>query len=171
MTLDQTSDAAQQWLISLLQQMGIDAEVSLETPEITDKCQGFGGIWLTIQSEGLSEQSVEQLMGDRGQHLDAIQTLLNLTMNLDLEEDARQTYTLELNGFRAKRYVELAEMATEAASKVRASNEEHEMPPMSAAERRLVHTLFVDDKDLATFSRGQDRDRRLIVCSSEAKPE
>lgn len=168
MTLDQTSDAAQQWLVSLLQKMGIDVDVSLETPDITAKCKGFGGNWLTIQSDGLSDSVVEHLMGDRGHHLDALQTLLNLTMNLDLEEDARQTYTLELNGFRAKRYGELADMATEAASQVRASHEEYEMPPMSAAERRLVHTLFVDDDDLATFSRGQDRDRRLIVCSAPA---
>ena len=140
MTLDQTSDAAQQWLISLLQQMGIDVDVSLETPEITDKCKGFGGTWLTIQADGLPDQKVAQLMGDRGHHLDALQTLLNLTMNVDADEDARQTYTLELNGVRARRYGELADMATEAASQVRASQAEYEMPPMSAAERRLVHT-------------------------------
>ena len=170
MTLDQNSNVAQQWLVSLLQKIGIDVDVTLETPDITDKCKGFGGIWLTIQANGLSECATEQLMGDRGHHLDALQTLLNITMNLDVDEDARQTYTLELNGFRAKRYGELAEMATEAASQVRASQEEYEMPPMSAAERRLVHTLFVDDEDLATFSRGQDRDRRLIVCSTETPP-
>ncbi len=168
MTLDKT-DAAQQWLVSLLKQMGIDISVQPGTPDISDKCKGFGGTWLTIQTDGLTDSMVEFIMGDRGKHLDALQTLLNLMMNLDVEDDAsRQTYTLEINNFRANRYAELADLATDAADKVRASQEEYEMPPMSAAERRLVHTLLVDDSDLSTFSRGQDRDRRLIVCPAPA---
>ena len=164
MTFDKTADSAQTWLISLLKQMGIEVSVQPGTPDLSDKFKGFGGTWLMIDASGLSEKDVSVILGDRGRNLDAIQSLLNIMVNLDADEPSRQTYTLEINDFRVKRYAELAELAVDAADKVRASQEEYEMPPLSAAERRLVHTLLVDDSDLSTFSRGQDRDRRLIVC-------
>ena len=164
MTLDKTSETAQQWLLSVLQQMGINADVHLGAPEICkDKFKEYGGTWLTIGTDGLSDTVIEKLIGDRGRQLDALQTLLNATMNIDADEDSRQLFTIECNEFRTSRYAELAEMAETAAEQVRASQEDYEMPPMSSAERRLVHTLLVDDVDLTTYSRGQDRDRRLIV--------
>ena len=167
MTLEKTADSAQAWLVSLLKQMGMSVDVQFGTPDLTEKFKGFGGTWLTIQTTDLSESEVSSILGDRGRNLDALQSLLNLTLNLGVEEEARQTFTLEIDDFRTKRYAELAELAVDAADKVRSSQQEYEMPPLSAAERRLVHTLLVDDSDLSTFSRGQDRDRRLIVCPAE----
>jgi spoIIIJ-associated protein len=40
------------------------------------------------------------------------------------------------------------------------------MQPMSSAERRQMHTFFDTDpsyRDLATSSRGQEPDRRMVV--------
>ena len=169
MTLDKTSEAAQQWLLSVLQQLGINTDVHLGAPDICkDKFKEYGGIWLTIESEGLSDVMLEKLIGDRGRQLDALQTLLNVTMNLNAGDDDRQLFTVECNEFRTSRYSELADMAVTAAEEVRSSQQDYEMPPMSSAERRLVHTLLVDDVDLTTYSRGQDRDRRLIVTLAAA---
>ena len=154
--------------MAVLQKLGIDTDVHLGAPDICkDKFKDYGGIWLTIDSSGLSEGTLTKLIGDRGRQLDALQTLLNATMNIDADDDSRMLFTVECNEFRSSRYAELADMAVTAAEQVRASQEDYEMPPMSSAERRLVHTLLVDDTDLTTYSRGQDRDRRLIVTLAE----
>ena len=50
--------------------------------------------------------------------------------------------------------------ATEA---VRSTGEEQEISGLSSAERKQIHYLFQDSSELATESRGQEPDRKLIV--------
>lgn len=152
--------AGQAWLTHLLCQLGVAAPIT------TAPLAGFEqleGLWLTIESGQLSPAQVQLLLGESGQVLDAIQYLLNITYNINRPKDDHGVFTLELAGHRLKRLQELQAMADRVAAEVRASQTEVEMPPLSAAERRLVHTLFKDVPDLKTCSRGQEPDRRLVV--------
>lgn len=156
----------QAWLRAVLTHLGIDAEVEENPPALAEKFKAFGGTWLNIESDGLSSEVIERLLGERGTNLDALQYLLNVTMNLHKSDDESQThaYTLELNGHREAHYSELVDLAMDAAQKVRVTQEEVEMPTsLTAAERRLIHTVLVEELDLETLSRGQERDRRLVV--------
>jgi spoIIIJ-associated protein len=160
----------QAWLTQLLTQLGVSASITAAPLAGFEQLEG---LWLTIESGELSAEQVQLLLGEGGQVLDAIQYLLNITYNINRVKDDHAVFTLELAGHRLKRLRELQAIADQVAAEVRASQAETEMPPLSAAERRLVHTLFKDVPDLETFSRGQEPDRRLVVqpCSATSPVE
>jgi len=156
------------WLEELLTLQGLKASVSGEQV-------GAGGAddsyWLTIDTDSLSEEEVNGLIGDRGTVLDSIQYLANITLNMDKGEDEQQAYTIEINGYRKKRQAELEAIAQEAAEEVLASGKEYEIKGLSAAERRHMHGLLGDRDQLETFSRGREPERHLVVkmIGSEAE--
>jgi spoIIIJ-associated protein len=161
---DVQGQRGQQWLQDLMSAMGVPIEqVTYERLAADESC------WLTIQSDALSAAQIDTLIGERGSVLDAIQYLANITLNMGQPETQQTAYTVELAGYRARRQAELQEMADSAAKQVRATGQEYEMPYLSSAERRQVHTLLKEHGDLATESRGREPDRRLIVRLAQAE--
>lgn len=148
-----------EWLESLLSCQGVETGVQAALTE-----DEFGAsCWLTIQQEGLTDDQISALIGEKGHSLDAIQYLANTILNLGRSPEEQQPYTIELAGHRAKRKAELMALATEAAEKAQASGEEFEMVALSSAERRQVHHFLNSYEGLETFSRGREPDRRLVV--------
>ncbi len=154
---------AQQWLEQLLNLAGVTAPVEADPSLIESE----GSCWLIIDGEALSEAQTQQLLGNRGHALDAIQYLANTTLNMEGSPDEQCAYTIELNGYRAQRQIELEAIARQAAQQVRDSGEAYEIPSLSSAERRQVHTLMKDYEDLETESQGREPDRRLVVKRRE----
>lgn len=161
---DSAKQRGQQWLESLLQLAGVGALVkatqeddSASKPE-DEQVKNY---WLTIDETNLTAEQIENLIGDRGAVLDGMQYLANAALNLSQEQQA--FYTIELNGYRAKRQTELQEIALEAAEKVLASGEEIEIKSLSSAERRQIHTILQDYEELETFSKGKEPHRHLVV--------
>jgi spoIIIJ-associated protein len=152
------------WLEKLLTLQGLEASVSGNP--VSEEGVGDSGddsYWLTIDTDSLSAEEVDSLIGDRGQVLDSIQYLANITLNMGQAEDEQRAYTIEINGYRKKRQAELKTLADEAAEQVIASGEETEIKNLSAAERRQVHGLLGAYEQLETFSRGREPDRHLVV--------
>ena len=153
------------WLSDLLQRCGVEAGISLDPPDLSNpQLLESSGSWLTIDAEALSLEQVQVLTARGMAALDSMQYLLNSTINMGRTAEEREAYTVELGTFRAQRYAELSNLAAEAAAKVRESQEEYQMPPLSGAERRLVHTILCDETDLETHSQGEGADRRLMIC-------
>jgi spoIIIJ-associated protein len=149
----------QQWLETLLPQLGLAAEVAVEPQPV-----GLDlGLWLTIQSRDFSPQQVNRFLAADAALLDALQYLLNVTLNMGHPREQQMAFTLDIADHRLHRYQALRSLADQAAATVRQTQSEFVMQPLSAAERRMVHTILQDDPDLETFSRGQDPDRRLVV--------
>ncbi len=153
------SQRGQEWLESLLRLMGVPSSVEIDAERLTSE----GSYWLTIEAKGLDQDHINYLIGDRGTVLDAIQYLANTTLNIGQPDDQQHAYTVELAGYRAKRQQELKEIAEQAVEQVRETGQEFEIPSLSSAERRQVHTYLKEYEDLATESRGREPDRRLIV--------
>jgi spoIIIJ-associated protein len=149
----------QEWLERLLELAGLSASVGTDV----EQTQQEGSYWLAIDSASLTSEQVETLIGVDGSVLDAVQYLANTTLNLGQAEDQQCAYTVELDGYRARRQAELQAMAEQAAAKVRETGEEFEMVALSSAERRQVHTFLKSFEDLETYSRGREPDRRLVV--------
>jgi spoIIIJ-associated protein len=149
-----------EWLTALLALQGLDTTVSatMVNDDSGDSC------WLTIAEQSLSADQVQTLIGPGGAVLDSIQYLANTTLNLGKSEGEQQAFTIELAGYRSRRLAELKLMAEAAADQVRASGQEYELKGLSAAERRQVHHFLSAQSGLATFSRGKEPDRRLVVC-------
>ncbi len=164
---DQRLDRGKQWLEQLLHLSGIAATVDAQQPE-GSKSSDY---WLTIDRDTLAPAQIASLIGPEGATLDAIQYLANASLNIHQEQDLQAGYTIELDGYRQRREIELRAIADEAAAQVRETRQEFVLQPMSSAERRQVHTFFDSDasyQDLSTYSRGQEPDRRLVVKLAEA---
>jgi spoIIIJ-associated protein len=156
----------QQWLKTLLQVTGINAEITggIETNQGPDgEFQELDNYWLTIDESNLTPEQIRVLIGTDGSVLDAIQYLANSVLNLNQSQDQQASYTIELNGYRVKRQAEVHALALSAAEEARASGREVEIKSLSSAERREIHTFFQDFSDLETYSRGKEPHRVLVV--------
>ncbi len=156
-------EIAKEWLEELLKLGEIPAAV---TPK-----QQEDSYWLTIDDSNLTAEQISILIGKDGLVIDAIQYLANTILNISKEKEQEQeqeleeqaAYTIEINDYRYRRIQELQLMADYAANQVRLTKLEYEIPSLSSAERRQVHTILKEHEDLETYSRGQEPDRRLVV--------
>ncbi len=159
--MENKAERGKQWLEELLALMGIKANVLLEgldkIPTDIESC------WLGIDPTNLTEQQIKLLIGSKGKNIDAIQYLANIILNIDQESELQGSYTIDLDGYRVKRYQELVNIANNAVEQVRNTGEETEIPDLSSAERRQIHSLLTNSADLATESRGQEPNRKLVV--------
>lgn len=157
----------QEWLKTLLKLSGLSVEIQGEieatTSQDDEELQEPDNYWLTIDEANLTPEQIEILTGSDGSVLDAMQYLANTILNLNQPEEGQASYTVELNGYRIKRYAEIREMASAAAEQVRSSGQEVEIKSLSSAERRQIHTFLKDFSDLKTFSRGKEPHRHLVV--------
>jgi spoIIIJ-associated protein len=159
---DQRLERGKQWLETVLTLSGIATTVDTQQPAGATAAN----YWLTIDSSPLTSAQKELVLGAQGATIDAIQYLANASLNIQVEADLQAGYTIELDGYRQQRSIELKAIADDAANRVRETGQEVILPPMSSAERRQLHTFFDGDasySDLSTESRGQEPDRRLVV--------
>lgn len=164
---DVQGQRGQQWLENLMHVMGVPTD----TVTVQLQLEPDESCWLTIHSDALSPEQVDTLIGEHGAVLDSIQYLANITLNMGQPDEQQIAYTVELAGYRAQRQAELQQMADRAVQHVRQTGEEYEMPPLSSAERRQLHTLMKVYEDLETESRGREPDRRLVVRAAKSGPE
>lgn len=160
--------SGKKWLEQLLSFMGLAATVTTEGFETVKT--DLNSIWLNIDVSSLNPEQQQQLIGRQGEGIDAIQYLVNTILNIGAEPDLQSSFVIELDGYRVKRNQELALLTQEAIDKVRTTGQEVEILGLSSAERKQIHSLLENVADLASESRGQEPDRRLVVrfCQTDA---
>ena len=159
--MEQEKQVGKEWLENLLTLMGFPTEVKVEYRE--NELEGTTECWLIIDETQLPLEKTLMLLGEKGEGLDAIQYLANTLINLTVDTVDQQGFTVELNGYRLERLEQLKTLTEEIAEKVRQTGQEIEMTALSSAERRQIHSFFKNVADIATESRGQEPNRRLIV--------
>jgi spoIIIJ-associated protein len=101
------------------------------------------------------------LIGKHGATIDALQ---HLVARIAFRGDAdRKSVTIDAAGYRERREGALQRAADQAVEDALAYGRPVELEPMSAAERRIVHTYLRDRTEVATHSEGDEPDRRLVV--------
>lgn len=158
--MDEPIEKGRSWLEHTLGLAGFHASVAVTASPLGELGDGC---WLEIDQQGLTAQQVTHLLDAKAQALDALQYLLNATVNLGRPREEQTAFTLELAGYRRDRYQQLQEIAEDVAQQVQETGEEIEIQGLSAAERRVVHTLIKTHGNVKTFSRGEEPDRRLVV--------
>lgn len=107
------------------------------------------------------------LIGQRGDTLRAFQQLLSTTLkNKDAEI---HRVNLDIADYKRQRYDRLVEQAAEWVKQVRDTKEPYHLPPMNAAERRVVHQAVSDYSDISTLSEGEGRDRHIVLNLKESE--
>lgn len=134
----------------VLDEIDLDAEV--EVTESEDE------IVATI--DGADELGI--LIGRRGQTLDALQLLCYRAASMGVTD--RKRVTLDAAGYRERRRELLEEEAEIAAERAARKGEAVRLEPMSASERRMVHEVLKDRRDVETYSEGDEPERRIVVA-------
>ncbi len=159
--MDEQIQRGQKWLETLLQLMGVSATVNLG--RIEENGEKILSSWLTIDEKSLNAKTIENLTGQKGETIDAIQYLANVLLNINTEEGTQRFFTVELNGYRIRRQAELMAIAQRAADKVRVTGVSEEIRFLSSVERRQIHSFLEKSGDLSTESQGNEPDRRLVI--------
>ena len=105
------------------------------------------------------------LIGRRGETLDALQYLTNLTVSRHFED--RSKFILDVEGYRAKREETLERLARKLAERVKESGKNISLEPMSPYERRIIHTVLQSDDQVRTFSEGEEPYRKVVIAKKK----
>lgn len=105
------------------------------------------------------------LIGRRGETLDALQYLTNLTVSRHFED--RSKFILDVEGYRAKREETLERLARKLAERVKESGKNISLEPMSPYERRIIHTVLQSDEQVRTFSEGEEPYRKVVIAKKK----
>ena len=101
------------------------------------------------------------LIGRHGGTIDAVQVLASAIAGGTGEE--RREVVVDAAGYRDRRRRTLESLALRSAEEARRTGRRVELEPMSAAERKIVHTCLADVADVTTVSEGDGPDRRVVV--------
>lgn len=141
-------ELAQSVASSLLDVMGFRATVSGR--------EDAGQVHVSVSGPDLAP-----LIGRRGQTLEALDLLVNLIVAH--REGRRIPVIVDVERYRERRVETLQDMARRFAERVRRSGRPLSLKPMSAAERRIIHTTLAADGSVTTHSEGEEPERRVVI--------
>ena len=140
--------AIDEFVISLVGAMGIDATV-----DVYDSGEAIS-VDVVTQETGL-------LIGQKGETIDAIQYLLNVTIYKSWPFAKR--IVVDSEGYRQRRVEAIQGMAHRSARRALREQGPISLPPMSPAERRVVHLFLKENPQVTTSSQGEEENRRVVV--------
>ena len=108
-----------------------------------------------------------EIIGRRGETLDAIQHLTNYVINRG--SDKHMHICVDAESYRAKREESLVRLAEKMAAKVIKYKRSMALEPMNSYERHVIHTALQDYEGVTTSSTGTEPNRRVVV--SYEKPQ
>lgn len=106
-------------------------------------------------------ENTNLLIGYRGETLNALQTLLTSIANKDIEEKVR--VILDISGYREKRKKVLEDLAEKVAKTVIKTKKKVTLEPMSAYERKVIHSKLQQNSKVTTESVGEEPNRKVII--------
>ena len=115
----------------------------------------------------LEGEKLGQLIGRRGETLDAIQQLTNYSVNRG--DDKRVRIHVDAENYRLKREQSLQHLAHKVAAKVVKYKRNVTLEPMNAYERHVIHTALQEVASVTTYSMGTEPNRRVIVAYDREK--
>ena len=104
---------------------------------------------------------VEPLLASGGEGLNGLEVL---TGRIASKQLGRPVYPrLDAEGFRAHQNESLEELALRSAEEAKRTRRPQLLPPLSPAERRLIHLALAEDPDVETESEGDGFLKRVAV--------
>lgn len=145
-------DQVENFVKDLIDRSSLDLKVDVTEPEPDAIEVSFQGFDLPL------------LLGHHAELLDALQYIARRAFAKAVAEGIQIDF--DANGYRDARREELALMAQKAAERVRTSKVPFVFDPMSAQDRRAIHTALVDIEGIKTESEGDGQMRRVKVLAA-----
>jgi spoIIIJ-associated protein len=146
-TLEEEGEVAADYIEGLLDIADLDGDIDMDV-------EGDRAVVSVVGA------TLDELVGDDGEVLEALQELTRLAVHRKTGTRAR--LMLDVGGFRARRRTELAELGRSVASEVSRTGEPKKLRAMSPFERKIIHDA-VALAGLRSESEGEEPNRRVVV--------
>jgi spoIIIJ-associated protein len=146
-TLEEEGEVAADYIEGLLDIADLDGDIDMDV-------EGDRAVVSVVGA------TLDELVGDDGEVLEALQELTRLAVHRKTGTRAR--LMLDVGGFRARRRTELAELGRSVAAEVSQTGEPKKLRPMSPFERKIIHDA-VALAGLRSESEGEEPNRRVVV--------
>ena len=137
------------FLNGLFEVMNIEADIKIDMNSDSAKVSVIG-------------DSAGQLIGRRGESLDALQMILSLAVNKTPGEYAK--IMLDIEDYRSKREESLVRYANKMARTAAKQRKNIKLEPMNPYERRIVHSALQSDTYVTTYSEGEEPYRKVVIA-------
>lgn len=101
------------------------------------------------------------VIGYHGEALEAFQLVLSLCVSRRIGRFVR--VSVDVGDYKKNRTDWLKDMVLQTKEKVLDEDREIAIPSLKAWERRIIHLLLADDKEVVSQSQGEGRDRVLVI--------
>jgi spoIIIJ-associated protein len=145
--LEQEGDIAADYVEGLLDIADLDGDIDMDV-------EGNRALVSVVGA------TLDELVGRRGEVLEALQELTRLAVHRQTGERAR--LMLDVGGYRARRREELTDVGRDAANEVKQTGTPKHLSAMTPFERKIVHGA-VADAGLRSESEGEEPNRRVVV--------
>ena len=152
-SLDESSEneeALKVLVEGLLSKMNLELDVTVEEQEE----QFFVDI---------TGKDIALLIGKRGESLDAFQFLVNSIYNKGKKHEEYKKVVVDSSNYKSKREDTLKVLAERMAAKAVRENHDVRLEPMTANERRIIHSSLADHAKVETESKGKEPNRYVVI--------
>ena len=151
-----SAKVAKEALEELLRRMKLTAQVELSTDAGEAPESEVQPVLLEVKGDDLGI-----LIGRRGETLAALQYILRLIVAH--HEKARVPLSIDVEGYKQRRYHSLRELALRLAERAVSTGQSMTLEPMPADERRIIHLALSVNPDVTTQSVGEGEVRKVMI--------
>lgn len=109
----------------------------------------------------ITGEESSRLIGYRGESLNSLQTILTTIANKGRESNVK--VILDIGEYKDARKKTLEELATKIEKTVTKTGKTVTLEPMTAYERKIIHTKLQNSKTVKTHSIGENENRRVVI--------
>ena len=144
----ETNKQIEKVIKNLFASLGVDASFTISEDEEAI------GVTLETEDTGI-------IIGYPGETLEALQLVLSLLLAKKRGEFKR--VSLEVGDYKKNRSEWLERLALDAKERAISENKEIYLSDLKPWERRVIHLLLQDDKEVVSESTGEGKDRVLVI--------
>lgn len=137
------------FLNELFKSMGLNIDVKVDF--INDKN-------IDVNLEG---ENIGVIIGKRGKTLYSLQYITNLIVNKGNYDYIK--INIDTFGYLKKRKESLENFAEKIKEKVKLNKKTIKLEPMNSYERKIIHNFLKDDKEIKSFSEGEEPYRYVVI--------
>lgn len=150
------AELGKEFLSGLLSRAGLRATVTVVSQTAAEAEEGDRVPVLNIQGDDLGV-----LIGRQNEVLAALEFITRLAVNQ--QSHGRSQFTVDVNGYRAKRAESLRKLGLRMAEQAVQSGRTVVLEPMPASERRIIHLALRDHPKVFTQSVGEGDRRKVTI--------
>lgn len=143
-------------LENVLERMNLRAKVEIVPQSSAETDEAQPGLVLNIVGDELGI-----LIGRQNETLSALEFITRLMVNQQAR--TRATFTVDVNGYRAKRAESLRRLALRMAEQAEQTGRPVALEPMPPAERRIIHLALRNHPTMMTQSVGEGDRRKVTI--------